>query len=187
MLGHHTQYWPRQPAMLQSWLWTVCRCLVASPGRIMSCSMRRKRYMLHSNGPQVIAASQWSAVNVIFGRKNRRCIHHGGKRRMSQAVRTARCRTPPTFAAMARSRREIDTAAMHWTACRRCERTLDTTIDVDMRCNREAGVGKGKKQRESTSLRSFHCCIRSNEKGTAGASACGHNEHFGSRYVPFAP
>ena len=33
-------------------------CLVASPGRIMSCSMRQKRYMLHSNGPQVIVASQ---------------------------------------------------------------------------------------------------------------------------------
>lgn len=86
-------------------------CLVASPGRIMSCSMRRKRYMLHSNGPEVIVASQWSAVNVIFGRKEGCCIHHGRKRRMSQAVRTARCRTPPTFTTMARSRREIDTAA----------------------------------------------------------------------------
>jgi hypothetical protein len=90
---------------------SVSFCLVASPGRIMSYSMRRKRYMLHSNGPQVIVGSQWSAVNVIFGRKNRRCTHHGGKRRMSQAVRTARCRTPPTFMTMARSRREIDTAA----------------------------------------------------------------------------
>lgn len=67
--------------------------------------------MLHINGPQVIVASQWSAVHMIFGRKNRRCIHHGGKRRMSQAIRTARCMTPPTFTAMARSRRDIDTAA----------------------------------------------------------------------------
>jgi hypothetical protein len=48
---------------------------------------------------------------------------------------------------------------MHWTASWRRERTTDTTMDVDMRWNREAGVGKGKAQRESLSALSYGVSI----------------------------
>ena len=77
---------------------------------------------------------------------------------MSQAVRTARCRTPPTFTTMARSRREIDTTNA-LDRNRRCDMTPDTTIDVDIRCNREVGVGGGEAQRESLSTLSYEVSI----------------------------
>src|SRR5207248_1355001 len=73
----------------------VLFCLIASPGRIMSFSMRWEGYMLHSNGPQVIVASQRSAVHVIFGRTDVVfiAVGNGECHKLSEQ---ARCMTPPT-------------------------------------------------------------------------------------------